>query len=86
MMVQPDHEKSGTAVHGYGGNSEQALQCTTSLLCLHSLNMSPLHLLAQCTVVSLIQRQITRKWYKIELYLHGRSIESCIWSIERRHF
>jgi len=28
----------------------------------------------------------TRKWYKIKLYLQWPTIESRIWSIERRHF
>ena len=32
------------------------------------------------------QRQITRKQYKIELYLQWPTIESRIWFIERRHF
>ena len=34
----------------------------------------------------IIQRQITRKWYKIELYLQWPTKESRTWSIERRHF
>jgi len=29
----------------------------------------------------IIQRQITRKWYKIELYLHGRPIERHIYCL-----
>ena len=33
----------------------------------------------------IIQRQITRKWYKSYIY-NGGPIESRIWSIERRHF
>jgi len=38
-------------------------------------------------ISDITQRQITRKWYKIKLYLHnGRPITSRIWSIERRHF
>jgi len=37
--------------------------------------------------VMLIQRQITWKWYNIQLYTYnGRPIESRIWSIKRRHF
>ena len=38
--------------------------------------------------VTIIQRQLTRKWYNIELCLsyNGRPIESRIWCIERRHF
>jgi len=39
--------------------------------------------------VTIIQSQITWKWYNIQLYLQwpsGRPIESRIWSIERRHF
>ena len=36
--------------------------------------------------VTIIQRQIIRKWYTVELYFNGRPIDSRIWSIERRHF
>jgi len=36
--------------------------------------------------VTIIQRQITWKWYNIQLYYNGRLIESRIWCIERRHF
>ena len=39
--------------------------------------------------VTIIQRQIIWKWYKIQLYLYyGRPLEmrKLIWSIERRHF
>jgi len=36
--------------------------------------------------VTIIQRQITRKWYNTELYFNGRLIESRIWFIDRRHF
>jgi len=34
----------------------------------------------------IIQRQMTQKRYKIELYLQCGPIESRIWSITRRHF
>jgi len=30
--------------------------------------------------ITIIQRQITRKWYNIELYYNGRAIDSRIWS------
>jgi len=36
--------------------------------------------------ITIIECQITRKWYNIQHIYNGRSIESRIWSIERRHF
>jgi len=36
--------------------------------------------------VTINQRQITRKWYNIELYLQWPTNRKSLWSIERRHF
>jgi len=36
--------------------------------------------------VMIVQRRITRKWYKIELYLQWPTNKKSIWSIEQRHF
>ena len=36
--------------------------------------------------VTIIQRQITWKWYNLQLSYNGRPIKSRLWSIERCHF